>query len=162
MTNWTTDFGSENFPFFFWMAMLLVLHPMVYVFLSWFVCSTSSEVNDFNNRNEILITKFHKQGFRYNKLRTTFYRRHSELMCNIRWFENNSARRTVRTWILWRHSLFIQNNCRQTDLFVQFKKPVTRYKKIGYFLRQTACTVVTELWLVTLLPSLIAVCRSSD
>ena len=42
-----------------------------------------SNVDDFNNRNLFLLAKLVKQGYRYHKIRKTFfkfYHRHSELI----------------------------------------------------------------------------------
>ena len=41
----------------------------------------------------------------------------------------------------------------------QFRKIITRYRRIGYNLnvmRQSACLILTQSWLITMLPSLIA------
>ena len=45
------------------------------------------------------------------------------------------------------------------DFSFQFRKIITRYRRIGYNLnvmRQSACLVLTQSWLITTLPSLIA------
>ena len=45
------------------------------------------------------------------------------------------------------------------DFSFQFRKIITRYRRIGYNLnvmRQSACLVLTQSWLITILPSLIA------
>ena len=45
------------------------------------------------------------------------------------------------------------------DFSFQFRKIITRYRRIGYNLnvmRQSACLVLTQSWLITMLPSLIA------
>ena len=45
--------------------------------------SVSSDLNDFNYRNEALTTKLLRQGYRYFKLRkafSKFYRRHNALL----------------------------------------------------------------------------------
>ena len=50
---------------------------------------------------------------------------------------------------------------RRNDFSFQFRKIITRYRRIGYNLnvmRQSACLVLTQLWLITMLPSFIT-CR---
>ena len=45
------------------------------------------------------------------------------------------------------------------DFSLQFGKIISRYRRIGYNLnvmRQSACLVLTQSWLMTMLPSLIA------
>ena len=45
------------------------------------------------------------------------------------------------------------------DYSFQFRKIITRYRRIGYNLnvmRQSACLVFNQLWLITMAPSLIA------
>ena len=45
------------------------------------------------------------------------------------------------------------------DFSFQFRKIITRYRRIGYNLNvipQSACLVLTQSWLITMLPSLIA------
>ena len=45
------------------------------------------------------------------------------------------------------------------DFSFQLRKIITRYRRIGYNLnvmRQSACLVLTQSWLITMLPSLIA------
>ena len=51
----------------------------------------------------------------------------------------------------------LKKNCRQGRFFWSVQKIIVRYKRIGYninIMRQSAC--LTQSWLITLLPSLIA------
>ena len=48
---------------------------------------------------------------------------------------------------------------RSNDFSFLFRKIISRYRRIGYNLnvmRQSACLVLTQSWLITMLPSLIA------
>ena len=57
--------------------------PMMYIFRSLFVLQGCVNVDDFNDRNLFLTAKLFKQGYRYNKIRKSFYRffhRHSEFI----------------------------------------------------------------------------------
>ena len=51
MTNGTTLILILNI-FYFWMAMSLVLHPVIYLYISQLIrfAGASSQVSDFNNR----------------------------------------------------------------------------------------------------------------
>ena len=68
-----------------------------------------SHVDDFNNRNKFLTSKFLKQSYRYHKLPKAFskcYYRHSELIVIVGYlFIDSSATRHIRTCILCRFSL---------------------------------------------------------
>ena len=67
-----------------------VLPLTVFTFLNLFdllECLVTSHVTDFNARNTILTGKLLHQGYRYHKLRKTFfkfYRRHYELVSRIK------------------------------------------------------------------------------
>ena len=46
----------------------------------------SSYVADFNTCNKLLTQKLPKQGYRYHKLRKTFYRRYYDLLSELVWY----------------------------------------------------------------------------
>ena len=65
--------------FLFWMAM----SSGIYISQLIRFARASSNLNDFNYRNKVLTAKFHRQGYRYFKLRKAFsklYRRYSALL----------------------------------------------------------------------------------
>ena len=67
-------FLDRNFP--------CSLSYCVYILQLIHVAKVWSNVNDVNNRNQVLTAKLQKQGYQYHKLYKTFYkcsRRHSEL-----------------------------------------------------------------------------------
>ena len=118
-----------------------------------------ARVADFNARNKCLTAKL-LQGYRYHKLRKTFskfYRRHYELISKF-----NVGLKTLLREGLAEPEFY-------GDLAYKFKKLIggndfsfqLRYIHIGYNLhvmRQSACLVLTQSLLITMLPSLIA-CR---
>ena len=73
------DFDIVNFPFLDGdVPLIWGIHIS-----SYYIRQTSSNLNDFNNRNKALIAKLLRQVYRYFKLRkafSKFYRRHSALL----------------------------------------------------------------------------------
>ena len=105
-------------------------------------------VADFNARNKCLRTKLLEQGYRYHKLRktfSTFYRRHYELISKF----NVGLKTLLREGLpepefygdlVYKFKKLIGRN----DVSSQFRKIITRYRRIGYNLnvmRQSACLV---------------------
>ena len=62
--------------------MALVLHPVIYIFLSLFVLA-SNQTYDFNNRNNLLTALILKYGYWYNETFSRFYRRHIKLSSEV-------------------------------------------------------------------------------
>ena len=66
------------------MAMFLVRHPMVFIFLNLFnFARVYSHVDDFNTRNKVSTANLLRQGYRYHKVRkafSKFYRRHFDIV----------------------------------------------------------------------------------
>ena len=122
-----------------------------------------NNVTDFNARNKCLTAKLLQQGYRYHKLRKTFskfYRRHYEWISKY-----NVGLKTLLNEglsepefygdLVYKFKKLIGSN----DFSFQFRKIITRYRRIGYNLnvmRQPACLVFNQSWLITMLPSLIA------
>ena len=123
----------------------------------------SSHLADFNARNRSLTAKLLQQGYRYHKLReafSKFYRRHFELVSKY-----NTGLRSLLQQGLLEPEFYgdLVNKFRKivgkTEFSGQFKKIIMRHKRIGYnvdVMRQSACLVLTQSRLTTLLSSLIA------
>ena len=130
--------------------------------LIWFarVCN---HVADFNARNKCLTAKLLQQGYRYHKLRQTFskFRRHCRLISKFKvGLETLLLKGLLELefygdWVYKFKKLIGRN-----DLSFQFRKIITRYRRICYNLtvmRQfMLCLVLTQSRLITMLPSLIA------
>ena len=107
---------------------------------------------DFNARNKCLTAKLLQQGYRYHKLRKTFskfYRRHYELISKY-----NVGLKTLLSEglsepefygdLVYKFKKLIGSN----DCSFQFRKLITRYRRIGYNLnvmRQSACLVFNPI-----------------
>ena len=119
-------------------------------------------VADSIARNKCLTAKHLQQGYRYQKLRTTFskiYRRHHELFSKL-----NVGLKTLLGEGLSEPEFYgdLVNNITERligskDFSFQFRKIITRYRRIGYNLnvmRQSVCLVFNPV-MITTLPSLI-------
>ena len=111
-----------------------------------------THVTDFNARNKSLMAKLLQQGYRYHKLRKTFskfYRRHYELISKY-----NVGLKTLLSEglsepefygdLVYKFKKLIGSN----DFSFQFRKIITRYRRIGYNLnvmRQSACLVFNPI-----------------
>ena len=113
----------------------------------------SSYVADFNTRNKLLTQKLLKQGYWYRKHHKTF----SKFQVGLKSLLHQG---------LWEPDFYgglvykLKKIVRSNKFLAQFIKIISHYKKIGYninVLQQTAWWS-TQLWLATLLSSLIA-CR---
>ena len=145
------------------MVTFLAVLLMVYTFRNLLGLLVCNHVTDFNARNKCLKAKLLQQGYRYHKLRkpfSKFYRRHYELISKY-----NVGLKTLLSEdlsepefygdLVYKFKKLIGIN----DFSFQFRKIITRYRRIGYNLnvmRQSACLVLTQSWLITMLPSLIA------
>ena len=102
-----------------------------------------NHVTDFNARNKCLTAKLLHKGYRYHKLRKTFskfYRRHglktllSEGLSEPEFYGD----------LVYKFKKLIGIN----DFSFQFRKIITRYRRIGYNLnvmRQSACLVFNTI-----------------
>ncbi|MES9951112.1 MAG: hypothetical protein ABW118_19310 [Candidatus Thiodiazotropha sp.] len=120
------------------------------VYISQFIrfARVSSHVDDFNARNKILTAKLLKQGYRYHKRRKSFskfYRTHFDLVSKF-----NVGLKTLLRQGLSEPEFYgdleykFRNIIGRNYSSDQFKKIITRYKKIGYdkkVMQQTACFV---------------------
>ena len=111
-----------------------------------------NHVTDFNARNKCLTAKLLQQGYRYHKLRKTFSkfdRRHYELISKY-----NVGLKTLLSEglsepefygdLVYKFKKLIGSN----DFSFQFRKIITRYRRIGYNLnvmRQSACLVFNPI-----------------
>ena len=110
-----------------------------------------SHVTDFNARNKCLTAKLLQQGYRYHKLRKTFskfYRRHYELISKYnvglkRLLSEGLSEPEFYGDLVYKFKKLIGIN----DFSLQFRKIITRYRRIGYNLnvmRQSACLVFRQ------------------
>ena len=111
-----------------------------------------NHVTDFNARNKCLTAKLLQQGYRYHKLRKTFskfYRRHYELISKY-----NVGLKTLLSEGLSEPEFYgdlvykFKKLKGINDFSFQFRKIITRYKRIGYNLnvmRQSACLVFSPI-----------------
>ena len=107
-----------------------------------------NHVADFNARNKCLTAKLLQQGYRYHKLRKTFskfYRRHNELISKF-----NVGLKTLLHEGLSEPEFYgglvykFKKLKGKNDFSFQFRKIITRYRRIGYnshVMRQSACLV---------------------
>ena len=111
-----------------------------------------NHVTDFNSRNKCLTAKLLQQGYRYHKLRKTFskfYLRHYELISKY-----NVGLKTLLNEglsepefyddLVYKFKKLVGIN----DFSFQFRKIITRYRRIGYNLnvmRQYACLVFNPI-----------------
>ena len=107
-----------------------------------------NHITDINARNKCLTAKLLQQGYRYHKLRKTFskfYRRHYELIT-----EYNVGLKTLLSEGLSEPEIYgdlvykFKKLKGINDFSFQFRKIITRYRRIGYNLnvmRQSACLV---------------------
>ena len=116
------------------------------VLLMAYTSRVCNHVADFNARNKCLTAKLLQQGYRYRKLRKSFpkfYRRHYELISKF----NVGLKTFLRECLsepelcgdlVYKFKKLIGRN----EFSFQFRKIITRYRRIGYNLnviRQSAC-----------------------
>ena len=120
----------------------------------------SSHVTDFNTRNKLPTAKLLNQGYRYHKLRkafSMFYRHHSDLVSKFNVGLKSLLQQGLSEPEFYGDLVYkFRKIYACNDFSTQFRKIILRYKKIGYNIRQTACMVVNQITVITLLPSLIA------
>ena len=105
----------------------------------------SSHVAVFNARNKNLTAKLLQQGYRYHKLRKTFYRRHYELVSKFNvWLKTllhqGLSERELYGDLVYKFKKIVG----RADFSDQFRKIIVRYIRIGYnisIMRQSACLV---------------------
>ena len=108
-----------------------------------------NHVTDFNARNKCLTAKLLQQGYRYYKLRKTFskfYRRHYDLISKYNFglkklLSEGLSEPEFYGDLVYKFKKFIGRN----DFSFQFRKIITRYRRIGYNLnvmRQSASFLI--------------------
>ena len=114
--------------------------------------SITAGTSIFHARNKCLTAKLLQQGYRYHKLRKTFskfYRRHYELISKY-----NVGLKTLLSEGLSEPEFYgdlvykFKKLKGINDFSFQFRKIITRYKRIGYNLnvmRQSACLVFNPI-----------------
>ena len=111
-----------------------------------------NHVTDFNARNKCLTAKLLQQGYRYHKLRKTFskfYRRHYELISKYNvglktLLKEGLSEPEFYGDLVYKFKILKGIN----DFSFQFRKIITRYRRIGYNLnvmRQSACLVFNPI-----------------
>ena len=147
------DFNFEivNFPFF---NANVPQSPSYGVCISQLIpfVRVSNNVDDFTNRNLLLIAKLLKQGYRHHYIQKAFCKfnyRHSELIVKC----NNFLKALLQQGIS--EPIFYGDLVNKFKRIVgkpyfsdQFKKIIKRYKKVEYTLdtmRQSACLVVNAI-----------------
>ena len=145
------DFDIVNFPF---LDGDVPRRASYGVYISQLIrfARVCNHVTDFNARNKSLTAKLLQQGYRYHKLRKTFskfYRRHYELISKY-----NVGLKTLLSEglsepefygdLVYKFKKLIGSN----DFSFQFRKIITRYRRISYSLnvmRQSACLVFNPI-----------------
>ena len=129
------DFDIVNFPFLDGDVPRRASYG-VYISQLIMFARVCNHVADFNARNKCLPAKLLQQGYRYHKLRKTFskfYRRHYELISKF----NVGLKTLLREGLsepefygdlVYKFKKFIRRN----DFSLQFRKIITRYRRIGY------------------------------
>ena len=107
-----------------------------------------NHVADFNARNKCLTANILQQGYRYHKLRKTFskfYRRHYELISKFNVGLKTLLREGLSEPEFYGDLVYKFKKLKgKNDFSFQFRKIITRYRRIGYNLnvmRQSACLV---------------------
>ena len=145
------DFDIVNFPF---LDGDVPRRASYGVYISQLIrfARVCNNVTDFNARNKCLTTKLLQQGYRYHKLRKTFskfYRRHYELISKY-----NVGLKTLLSEGLSEPEFYgdlvykFKKLKGINDFSFQFRKIITRYRRIGYNLnvmRQSACLVFNPI-----------------
>ena len=145
------DFDIVNFPF---LDGDVPRRASYGVYISQLIrfARVCNHVTDFNARNKCLTAKLLQQGYRYHKLRKTFskfYRRHYDLISKY-----NVGLKTLLSERLSEPEFYgdlvykFKKLKGINDFSFQFRKIITRYRRIGYNLnvmRQSACLVFNPI-----------------
>ena len=145
------DFDIVNFPF---LDGDVPRRASYGVYISQLIrfARVCNHVTYFNARNKCLTAKLLQQGYRYHKLRKTFskfYRRHYELISKY-----NVGLKTLLSEGLSEPEFFgdlvykFKKLTGINDFSFQFRKIITRYRRIGYnlnLMRQPACLVFNPI-----------------
>ena len=145
------DFDIVNFPF---LDGDVPRRASYGVYISQLIgfARVCNHVTDFNAGNKSLTAKLLQQGYRYHKLRKTFskfYRRHYELISKYNvglttLLSEGLSEPEFYGDLVYKFKKLIGSN----DFSFQFRKIITRYRRIGYNLnvmRQSACLVFNPI-----------------
>ena len=108
-------------------------------------------VTDFNVRNRCLTAKLLQQGYRYHNLRKTFsklHRRHHELIPKYNVGLKTLLSEGLSEPKFYGDLVYKFKKLKGIKDFFQFRKIITRYRRIGYNLnvmRQSACLVFNPI-----------------
>ena len=145
------DFDIVNFPF---MDGDVNRRASYGVYISQLIrfARVCNHVTDFNARNECLTAKLLQQGYRYHKLRKTFskfYRRHYELISKYDVGFKTLLSEGLSEPEFYGDLVYKFKKLKGiNDFSFQFRKIITRYRRIGYNLnvmRQCACLVFNQI-----------------
>ena len=145
------DFDIENFLF---LDVDVPRRASYGVYISKLIrfARVCNHVADFNARNKCLTAKLLQQGYRYHKLRKTFskfYHRHYELISKFivrlkTLLREGLSEPEFNGDLVYKFKKLIARN----DFSFQFRKIITRYRRIGYNLnvmRQSSCLVLNPI-----------------
>ena len=120
------------------MVTFLVVLFMAYTFRKIRFPRVCNQAADFNARNKCLTAKLLQQGYRYmyHKLRKTFskfYRRHYELIFKFNVWLKTLLRKGLSEPEFYNDLVYkFKKLIGRNDFSCQFRKIVTRYRRIGY------------------------------
>ena len=145
MINAMTDFDIVNFPFLDGDVPRRASYGAYISQLTRFA-RVYNHVADFNAQNKCLTAKLLQQGYRYHKLRKTyfkFYYRNYELISKFNVGLNTLLREGLSKPELYGDLVYKFKKLKgKNDFSLVQKKIITRYRRIGYnlnFMRQSAC-----------------------
>ena len=122
---------------------------MGYTYLNIRFARASSNLSDFNYRNEALTAKLPRQGYRYFKLRKAFYRRHSALVEKYSFSLKTLLQQGISEPEFYGDLVYrFRKLVGKSNFSGVFRKLINRYKRNGYSLdimRQAACLVVNPI-----------------
>ena len=130
-----------------------------------------SNVDDFNNRNLFLTAKSLKQGYRYHKIRRSFfkfYHRHSELIVKYNIGLKTLLQQGISEPKFYGDLVYrFKRIVGKPNFSDQFKEIVKRYIRVGYnldIMRQSTCLVLSPItvYSYSFLFNCTTVCQASD
>ena len=144
------DFDIVNFPF---LDGDVPRRASYGVYISQLIrfARVCNHVADFNALNKCLTAKLLQQGYRYHKVRNTFskfYRRHYELISKFNVGLKTLLREGLSETEFYGDLVYKKKLIGRNDFSFQFRKIISRYRRIGYNLnvmRQSACLVFNPI-----------------
>ena len=132
------DFDKVNFPFLDGDIPRRPSYGLRSIYISQLIifARVCSHVDDLNTRNKYLTAKLLKQGYRYHKLRKSFYkfyRRHHEVISKFNVGLKSLLHQGLSEPEFYGVLVYKFKKIRgMTDFSDQFRKILMRYKRIGY------------------------------